>query len=56
MGYPPDSNLIRGFDPSTTARDCILTFHHGASLDFTWAPFVTLPLAGQTIINLHIFK
>lgn len=56
MGYPPDLNLVRGFDPSITARDCILTFLLGSSMDFTWAPFVTLPLAGQTIINLHIFR
>lgn len=25
-------------------------------MDFTWAPFVTPPLAGQTIIHLHIFR
>ena len=56
MGYPPDSSLVRGFDPPTTARKCILTFHLGSSMDFTWAPFVTPPLAGQTIIHLHIFR
>ena len=56
VGYPSDLNLVRGFNPLTTARECKLTFHLGSSMDFTWAPFVTPPLAGQTIIHLHIFR
>ena len=42
--------------PLTTARECILTFLLGSSMDFPWAPFVMPLLVEQTIKHLLILR